>query len=160
LGIALEKGGASVVADGYLVGRTLTPEQARFLYGWGAILQLVDDLQDVEQDRKAGLLTVFSQAAGHWPLDGLTSRTMSLAQHVMQGLDAFDTPGTAPLKELTARSVPSLLLYAAGGARRYHSGRYIAALERHAPFRFSAVRRASRHLERHRALLEASFLSW
>ena len=160
LGIALEKGGASVVADGYLVARTLTPEQARFLYGWGAVLQLVDDLQDVEQDRKAGLMTVFSQAAGRWPLDGLTNRTMQMGEQVMRGLDAFDAPGIEPLKEMTAQSVQSLLLYAAGGARRYHSRRYIAALEEYVPFRFRAARRAQSRLERHRALLEGWFLSW
>ncbi len=160
LGIAFEKGGTSVMADGYLVARNLTPEQARFLYGWGATLQLVDDLQDVEPDRKAGLLTIFSQVADHWPLDRLTNRAMNLGDHVMQGLDAFDAPGIEPLKELTAQSVKLLLLYAAGGARRYHSRRYIGALENYASFRFSAVRRAMRDLERHRALLEAWFLSW
>ena len=63
LGIAIEKGGASVLADGYLVAGSLTLPQARLLFGLGALLQLGDDLQDVEDDRAKGLATIFSQTA-------------------------------------------------------------------------------------------------
>ncbi len=153
LGIALEKGGASVVADGYLVAGALTPEQARFLYGWGAILQLVDDLQDVEQDRRAGLLTIFSQAAGRWPLERLTNRTLHLVAQVMAGLDAFPAPDAAPLKELMAASAVRLLLNAVGAARRRYSRRYLLTLQAHAPFRYAALRRVQRRLARERLSL-------
>ncbi|NLG27821.1 MAG: hypothetical protein GX557_07900 [Chloroflexi bacterium] len=60
LGITLEKGGASVLADGYLVAGTLSPAQEELLFGWGAFLQLADDLQDVNSDAHDGLATVFA----------------------------------------------------------------------------------------------------
>jgi len=153
LGIALEKGGASVVADGLLVAGALPPEQARFLFGWGAILQLLDDLQDVEQDRRTGLLTIFSQAAGRWPLDRLTNRTLRLMGCVMEGLSAFDAPGAAPIKELMADSARRLLLQAVAAAHRRYPRRYLLTLQAHAPFRYAAMRRVQRRLARERLSL-------
>ncbi|NMB90511.1 MAG: hypothetical protein GYA17_19280, partial [Chloroflexi bacterium] len=76
LGISFEKGGTSVLADGYLVAGDLTPEQARLTFGYGAFTQLMDDLEDTRPDRDRGWQTVFSQTAGRWPLDALTSRCM------------------------------------------------------------------------------------
>ena len=43
LGISLEKGGTSVLADGYLVAGSLTRPQAELAFGFGAYLQIVDD---------------------------------------------------------------------------------------------------------------------
>jgi hypothetical protein len=54
LGISIEKGGLSVLVDGYLVAGALTDAQAEFMFGYGAFLQLEDDLQDLEQDRQDG----------------------------------------------------------------------------------------------------------
>jgi hypothetical protein len=64
LAIGLEKGGTSILADGYLVGNTLSSAPAAFLFGWGAFLQLADDLQDVRLDGQAGLFDHFFQTAG------------------------------------------------------------------------------------------------
>jgi len=63
LKFSFEKGGASVVADACLVGGRLTPEQARAAFGWGVLLQLADDLQDLQQDLREGILTIFTQSA-------------------------------------------------------------------------------------------------
>lgn len=69
LKICITKGGASVLADGYLVSGKPTEEQRFFLFGYGAYLQLLDDIQDVEEDFQAGLMTVFSKSAFQSPLD-------------------------------------------------------------------------------------------
>ena len=45
--ICFEKGGASVLADGYLVSGELTRQQEQALFGYGVYLQLLDDIQDV-----------------------------------------------------------------------------------------------------------------
>ncbi|HUV90777.1 MAG TPA: class 1 isoprenoid biosynthesis enzyme, partial [Anaerolineae bacterium] len=155
LGISLEKGGASVLADGYLVAGSLTQAQEEFLFGWGAFLQLVDDLQDVAGDRQGGLLTVFSQTATHWPLDGLTDRAFQFGARVLQRLDCFDAPGpdAAALKELMVRSASLLLVDAAGRAGRFHTRRYLRDLEAHSPFRFSFLNRSRQRLARQRVSL-------
>lgn len=58
--ISLFKGGASVLADAFLVKGELDEEEMSFAFGYGAFLQLLDDLQDAETDRKDGHQTIFS----------------------------------------------------------------------------------------------------
>jgi hypothetical protein len=150
LGIALEKGGASVLADGYLVAGSLTLPQARLLFGLGALLQLGDDLQDVEDDRTKGLATIFSQTARRWPLDRLTNRLFHFRAGALEHLACLDAPEATPLADLMRKATFHLILDAAGSTPRLYSGAYIKALEAHSPFRFRELARQRRRLERER----------
>jgi hypothetical protein len=160
LGISLEKGGTSVLADGYLVAGNLTPAQANSLFGWGAFLQLADDLQDVEQDRRDGLSSLFSQTAGRWPLDGITDRTLQFGHQVLQSLAWSRGPHAILLKEMMAWATSQLVVGAVGRASRYYSRRYLWEMEAHSPFRFGFLARQRRKLAHRRLsfmhLIEAS----
>ncbi len=159
LRISFEKGGTSVLADGYLVAGSLSEAQAKFLFDWGAFLQLVDDLQDVEQDSQDGLLTIFSQTARRWRLDALTNRTLNLGMAVLDGVDCFDAQGSEPLKELMRSSALQLTIESAGLGDKLYSKGYLRGLEVHSPFRFSALRKRrkkfARQLESLMTLLES-----
>jgi hypothetical protein len=157
LAIVLEKGGTSVLADGCLVAGNLAQDQVSFLFGFGALLQLMDDLEDVPEDRKARLWTVFSRAAGNEPLDEATDRTLSFGQCVLAGLDRFSAPGSDPLRELIQLSLSSGVIASAGRLRRFYRRSYLKELESHSPFRFSFYDRERRRLERRRALLARLF---
>ena len=132
------KGGASVLADGYLAAGLLTQEQEDFAFGWGVLLQLADDLQDVADDLAAGTATLFSATPSE-PLDVVTNRVFEFADSVFAGLDAFRTPGVEPLKQLIRQSAAILLITAAGAAHELHTRAYIQELEQHSPFRFGFV---------------------
>ncbi len=153
LKICLEKGGTSVLADGYLVAGSLAPSQAQFLFLFGAFLQLGDDLQDVQVDRRNGLMTVFSQTAGRWPLDTLTNRVFHIGERMVESLNCFDAPGIQPLKELIQMSAVQLIVLAAGQASDLYSSPYIRELETHSPFRFAFLRHEGKNLARHRVEL-------
>ena len=140
LGISFEKGGASVLADGYLVAGSVTEAQAEFLFGYGTFLQLADDLQDVRTDSGDGLQTIFSQTLGRWPLDAVTNRLFNYGWKVMQLAECFDSPKADVLKELMANSGVSLVMNAAGAASEFYSDTYIEELESNSPFRFSFLR--------------------
>ncbi len=140
LGISFEKGGASVLADGYLVAGSLTEPQAAYMFGWGAFVQLGDDLQDVVVDAKDGLSTVFSHTAGRWPLDSVTDRAFHFGQQVLKGLDCFDAPTAEPVKQLMRRAVSRLLIEAAGSADHLYTTEYMRQLEPHSTFRFSFLK--------------------
>jgi hypothetical protein len=133
------KGGASVLADGYLAAGLLTPEQEEFAFGWGVLLQLADDLQDVAEDRAAGTATLFSETPSQ-PLDVVTNRVFEFGELVFAGLDTFHSPDVEPLKQLIRQSAAILLITAAGAAHELHTRNYIQELERHSPFRFGFVR--------------------
>ncbi len=135
LGLSFEKGGTSVLADGYLVGDALNEAQHRFTYGHGIFAQLLDDMEDIEQDSQAGRLTVYSQPAGHWSLDGIANRTFHFGRRVLTRLNCFDVD--ASLCELIRRGADLALIDTIGRAGRYYTDSYLRELEAHSPFRFS-----------------------
>lgn len=148
LGISLEKGGASVLADGYLVARDLEPESARLFFGLGALLQLADDLQDVEGDVRSGMLTVFSQSAGRWPLDPLASRLLQFRAHVLSDFRPGDAPGSVQLGGLLRTASLQLVLDAVAAAPHLFSRGYVRALEAYSPFPFRTVVAQRKRLEK------------
>jgi len=155
LEISLEKGGTSVLADGYLIAGRLTPAQSEFMFGWGAFLQLVDDLQDAAQDRQDGLMTVYSQTAGHWDLAPLANRAFGFGADVMERLEVFEREDAEALKELMWASALGLLVDGVGRARRYVNAPAVRRFERHSAFRFGALRKRRIKLRRRNAPLMA-----
>lgn len=153
LGLSFGKGGTSVLADGYLVGASLNGAQREYMYGHGIFAQLLDDMEDVEQDSQAGRLTVYSQPAGHWPLDALASRTFRFGQSVLRRLDCFDI--AEPARQLIRRGANLLLTDAIGRTDRYYTPAYLNELEAYSPFRFSFLK-AQRNdfVRRHGSLLK------
>ena len=55
----IRKGGTSVLADGFLAAGSLEKEASLATFGYGVVLQLIDDLQDLEEDGRAGHSTPF-----------------------------------------------------------------------------------------------------
>lgn len=140
LGIVFEKGGTSVLADGYLVAGSLTPQQKELLFYYGAFTQLMDDLEDVDGDLRSGILTLFSQTARHEPLDALTNRSLHFGAGLLESIRAFAVPALEPLEEIMGRCITPILIDSAGRAGRLYSRPYLAELERHFPFRFSNLK--------------------
>lgn len=157
LPLSFEKGGASVLADGYLAAARLSPPQVRFVYDWGVFLQLADDLQDVSEDRHDGVRTIFSEAAGREPLDALTNRLMQFGGRVM--MQMHDLPGVdcLPLRQLISRSCLSFLVRSAGEASDLYTAEYVTAVEKLSPFRFAYLNDRRRRVARHRGLLARLF---
>jgi hypothetical protein len=154
LGISFEKGGASVLADGYLVAGTLTEAQAAFLFGYGAYTQLMDDLEDLEGDMREGSLTVFSQAAGRWPLDALTNRLIHFSRALFRDLSAFPGAAAGPMTELIERGIDPVLLDIAGRSAKHYSKNYLREVERYIPYRFASTRRQREKLARQKIAVE------
>lgn len=148
LRLSAEKGGTSVLADGYLVAGALTPEESDFLFGYGFVLQLLDDLQDATEDRAAGHRTLFSIAAGRRPLDQLTGRLARFVTGVLGAADGFDASGWPLVAELIRRNCPLLLVQAVGEQRTLFTRPFVRRLERHSPVAFGAVPRLRRRARR------------
>jgi hypothetical protein len=154
---SFDKGGASVLTDGYLAAGSLTPEEAQSVFCWGVLLQLADDLQDVRQDCQDGMLTVFSEIAGREPLDERTSRTLQFAQTAMCSMDRLAGRNCRALRELIERSSRSLLIRAAGEAPDLYTRDYLTKLETHSPFRFSFLNDRRKRLESRKGTLNRLF---
>ncbi len=139
LGIALEKGGASVLADGFLVSGEMDNNAAEFLFQYGAFLQLVDDLQDLETDRQTGLATIFSCTPDPDCITLLINRTFHFGRKVLRGMRVFDLDSIMPLKELILKSGDWLLLDAAGRSQKFVHKPYLRKLQPYFPFRYDRL---------------------
>lgn len=148
LGICFSKGGASVLADGYLVAGDLTPQQQEFVFFYGTFTQLVDDLEDVERDISAGLMTIYALTAHHWPLDRLASRTFHYGIKFLDCLDGFEGDYLSPLKEVIRLGLFPVLSLSAGSLGRYYTRSYLKHLQAHFPLRFSYANRLRKKLAR------------
>ena len=140
LATSCAKGGASVLADGYLVSGRLDLAAAEFCFGYGVFLQLLDDLQDAVVDRQAGHQTLFSRRAGSAPLDDLASRLHHLIGRVLDG-GRFAGPAHADRRDLVRRNCVTLLVGAVAESPGLFSRRFVRDLEARWPLRFGAMRR-------------------
>jgi len=93
-----------VLADGYLRPDRLSPEQARFVFGWGVLLQLADDLQDVRRIGRDGMLTMFT-GARDGPAAGRGDQPHAAFRPARDAVDGgLGGPDCQALKELIQRS--------------------------------------------------------
>jgi hypothetical protein len=148
LDLSFEKGGTSVLADGYLVSGTLEEQQANFCFGFGAFLQLTDDIQDMVVDQKNDHATIFSLSAGKYSLDNLANKLLNFVMlTVYAKLDEGDSNAKS-LKELILRNCTLLIMEAIGKNRACYSRKYWQHMERHFPIRFSRLKKLRKKLRK------------
>lgn len=153
LGISFEKGGTSVLADGYLVAGQLTVDQARILFGFGSFTQLMDDLEDLKMDLKEQRASLFSMTASHWKVDALACRYFHYGRKVTHDLTAFNTADAAMIAELMTAFLDPMLLDGAGKSAEFFSKRCLKTLEQHMPIRFAALKKRRQKLGQQKELI-------
>jgi hypothetical protein len=112
LEVTIEKGGTSVLADGYLVSGNLSREMAEVMFAYGVLLQLIDDLEDMGEDVAAGCTTPFTRAHERHTLESSTSRLFSYMQRCLQLVGDNAHGQAASMSELIGRSCTLLMLEA------------------------------------------------
>jgi len=135
LKISLEKGGTSVLADGYLIAGNLTCNEEEFLFGYGAYLQLVDDLQDIEDDHKKGFTTLFSRIVPGKELHLLCNRTYHLGEWVLTLLPGHRDADA--IIRVMRRMNQLMIIESAGLAVKYYSSSFIGQIESFSPISYS-----------------------
>jgi len=164
LDISLEKGGTSVLADGFLVNGNLSEEQADFCFGFGVLLQLADDVQDVAEDKKNKHITVFSKAAEQYPLDGRTNKLFNFISKVLDLKLDEQTYPQKNLKEIILKCCYYLALEAVGKNEAYYSRDYVKKIQCHFPVRFPSLKKMKktvkeRFLDERRYVIDLNLIS-
>lgn len=145
LGLSIEKGGASVLADAFLTKGRLYRDEAFHMYGFGIFLQLCDDLQDVESDLKNGHMTIFSQTCVKWKLDGLVNRLINFTFNIIDSWE--ETAGfDQNLAEVIRNSCLFLITAAVAQNKKYFSSKYLKEFERHTPFSLNYISRLQKSM--------------
>lgn len=138
--ICFEKGGASVLADGYLVAGELSEVQQQALFGYGIYLQLLDDIQDVKEDFDACTQTMFSSGETQ-KLDDYVAQTINFGRMAMEELSCFNPAGNDNFLHLMNKSIETMIIESAGMNPKQYSPDFLQKLEKYSPLRFEFVRK-------------------
>lgn len=103
-----EKGAASVVADGYLVMGDLTQSQMDFLIGYGIVLQLADDLQDIEEDEAVNHTTI-ANSCPNKELQEYILNLLKLSEKILDKIDFNEDYMNKGMKIILLRSMETLI---------------------------------------------------
>lgn len=138
--ISFEKGGASVLADGYLVAGRLTEAEEQALFGYGVYLQLLDDIQDIKEDSEAKTRTIFSCAADS-NLDKFVNKTIHFGRKALDEMYCFKGSQIGSFLKLMNRSIETMVIESVGMNEQHYSREYLAKLEGQSLLRFDFVRK-------------------
>jgi hypothetical protein len=147
LDLSFEKGGTSVLADGYLVAGTLKEREADFCFGFGAFLQFADDIQDIVVDKNNSHATIFSLPAGRYQLDNLASKLFNFISKVVDVKLDVKNSNEKILKELILRNCSLLILEAIGKGGPYFSKEYGQAIQRYFPIPYGKLKKLRKKLK-------------
>lgn len=142
--LSFAKGGTSVLADGYLVAGKLTPQQQRFLFGYGIWLQLADDIQDITEDRSDNVRTLFTPACQNGATAAAFNRAVYFGRLIIRDIGSFPDPGSSAFGKLMVQSVETMMMQSAGLHADSFSNTFISRLENHSPLRFEFLREMRR----------------
>lgn len=157
LEISLEKGGASVLADGYLINGYLSAEEKSFAYGYGFFLQLADDLQDVYRDLKNKHMTIVSQLATKYPLDKIASKILNLTITVINNEKCFKGDNKEDLKELILNNCIYMMLFAIIDGSEFYSKEYINIINSYLPFSLLYCKNIKKRLKKKFKAVQLSY---
>lgn len=135
LDISVEKGGFSVLASGYLIKGLLTEKQIFFLYGYGFLLQLCDDLQDVKVDIKNNHNTLISRVGERWNLDSVTNNLFNFNNFISSLLNEFDLSGMEWIEDFVEKKMLNLLFFCVCKNKKFYSKKYFKCMEEYFPYR-------------------------
>jgi hypothetical protein len=139
--VSFDKGGASVLADGYLVAGRLTPSQQRFLFGYGIWLQLADDLQDIPEDLEEGVQTLFTSASSKSELTVALNRTFHFGRTIIKDISCFPSVFCGDFGKLMVHSIELMLIQSAGLNQIYFLDTYVNELEDYSPLHYEYIRK-------------------
>jgi hypothetical protein len=136
LSLSIAKGGASVLTDACLVRGSLTEGEAEFMFAYGVLLQLMDDLQDLRDDLANRHMTIFTRQTRVGPLDDVTTRLWAFTQKVLWSFSRFASAQPCSLKSLIQDNLRLLLVQTVARNREFYTPGFVLRVEASSPVRF------------------------
>lgn len=127
---SIRKGSTSVLSDYLFATMDWTDREEVFYLKFGFLLQLVDDLQDIEEDRKAGSHTLMTKAEDQQELELCVNRLLWFSWNVIREFE----PKNPGLKGFVLKNCVQISLLAAAMNQQFFSKEYLKAFEPYLPF--------------------------
>lgn len=115
LNISIYKGGLSVLIDRYFIDKSFSEKDRYFYYGFGFLLQLCDDLQDISQDGEEGSRTVFTICAKKEEIVKKVNKLIHYTEKLFEDCEAY----REEFKEFLLKNCYLLILFSAQGSREH-----------------------------------------
>ncbi|HPE77930.1 MAG TPA: class 1 isoprenoid biosynthesis enzyme [Draconibacterium sp.] len=138
--VCFEKGGTSVLADGYLVAGKLSLSQEQALIGYGIYLQLLDDIQDIKEDATA-LTNTMCTSLEKSDLDEFVNRTVHFGRTALEEMKCFEAPNVDVFLNLMNRSIETMIIESIGLNETGFTENYLVEIEKSSPLHFDFIRR-------------------
>lgn len=142
LWISLYKGGISVLIDRCFVDHELTEEDALFYLGFGFMLQLADDLQDIQNDLDNESYTLFTRNTETLKEELLVNKLLNFTAGLM---DKYHAPNDN-FKDFIFNCSCLLIYTSASGSRTFFSQEYLDKLEAFMPVSFDFLENIKKDL--------------
>ena len=137
--VCFEKGGASVLADGYLVAGKLTKQEEQALFGYGVYLQLLDDIQDIKEDADANTNTMCSYLNKN-NLGEFVNKTIHFGRVALEEMKCFKASNVDVFLNLMNRSIETMAIESVGLSNSGFSQDYVMQMEKYSPLHFDYIR--------------------
>ena len=134
LGISIEKGGSSVLVDGFLTKGKMNKDEISFCIFYGFLLQLADDLQDIKSDINNNHITIMSQLAPKYNLDKIVNKLINFTVMFLKEDSCFKGENIHELKELIKTNCIMLILFSVILSKEFFSSEYINVIDEYLPF--------------------------
>lgn len=137
--ICFEKGGTSVLADGYLVAGKLSQKEEQALIGYGIYLQLLDDIQDINEDiiaRTNTMCTAFKPSE----FGEFVNRTIHFGRTALDEMKCFTAPNVDVFLNLMNRSIETMIIESIGLNNSGFTENYLVEMENFSPLHFDFIR--------------------
>lgn len=137
--VCFEKGGASVLADGYLVAGKLTKQEEQALFGYGVYLQLLDDIQDMKEDADSNTETMCSYLDKN-NLGEFVNKTIHFGRVALEEMKCFKAANVQVFLNLMNRSIETMAIESVGLNDSGFSKDYLEQMEKYSPLHFEYIR--------------------
>ncbi|MCI6693482.1 MULTISPECIES: hypothetical protein [unclassified Clostridium] len=134
LGISIEKGGSSVLVDGFLTKGKMNKDEISFCIFYGFSLQLADDLQDIKCDINNKHITIMSQLAPKYKLDKIANKLINFTIKFLEEEHCFKGENILELKELIKTNCIMLILVSVVLSKEFFSAEYVKVINEYLPF--------------------------
>lgn len=148
LEISTEKGGTSVLADGYLVSGELSMEEIYFLFSFGVSLQIADDIQDVREDIENNHNTLVTKIAYKWDLDKLTNNLLNFTLDGLKDLEKINKDKNEVLERFIIKKSMNFIYFAIAKNKELHSEEFIIEFEKYLPYTLKYIENLNRKLNK------------
>ncbi|MGO0900852.1 flagellar protein FliS [Clostridioides difficile] len=135
LSISIEKGGSSVLVDGYLISGLMTKEEIEFCIGYGFLLQVSDDLQDIKEDLKFNHETVMTETIKNGTLDKITNKLINFTIELIDGFKINNK--NESVITMIKNDCLMLILFSVVYNAEFFSKEYIKEIEKFIPYTIS-----------------------